>query len=61
MMDQAAVILCQKGKLLFFDCEKETFEGVSFEDPQWGLLILNSGVAHELADGEYAPDPIAEA
>ncbi len=59
LMDQAAVVFCQKGELLFFDCEKETFEGVPFEDPQWGLLIANSGVAHKLADGEYGRRRVA--
>lgn len=54
LMDQAAVILCREGSLLLLDCETETFEHAPFADPSWGLLVINSGVAHELADGEYA-------
>ena len=54
LMDQAAVILCKKGNLLLLDCENESYEHVPFDGPHWGLLIINSGVTHELADSEYA-------
>ncbi|MEX0331859.1 MAG: galactokinase [Puniceicoccaceae bacterium] len=54
IMDQAAVLNCQEGHLLFLDCEYETFEQAPFDAPEWRLMIINSGVAHELADGEYA-------
>ena len=54
IMDQAAVLNCQEGHLLFLDCENETFEQAPFDAPDWRLMIINSGVAHELADGEYA-------
>ena len=54
IMDQAAVLNCREGHLLFLDCENETFEQAPFDAPDWRLMIINSGVAHELADGEYA-------
>lgn len=54
IMDQAAVLNCTEGHLLFLDCESETFVQAPFDAPEWRLMIINSGVAHELADGEYA-------
>ena len=54
IMDQAAVLNCQKGHLLFLDCESESFTQAPFDAPDWRLMIINSRVAHELADGEYA-------
>ncbi|NDV61464.1 galactokinase [Puniceicoccales bacterium CK1056] len=54
IMDQAAVLNCKAGHLLFLDCENETFEQAPFKADGWRLMIINSGVAHELADGEYA-------
>jgi galactokinase len=53
IMDQAAVLNCEAGHLLFLDCETETFEQAPFKADGWRLMIINSGVAHELADGEY--------
>ena len=53
LMDQAAVILCKEGHLLKLDCKDDSFEHALFDDPSKALLIINSGVAHELADGEY--------
>jgi galactokinase len=53
IMDQAAVLNCKEGHLLFLDCEAESFEHAAFDAPDWRLMIINSGVAHELADGEY--------
>ena len=53
IMDQAAVLNCREGHLLFLDCELETFQHAPFDAPEWRLMIINSGVAHELADGEY--------
>lgn len=53
IMDQAAVLNCREGHLLFLDCESETFQQAPFDAPEWRLMIINSGVAHELADGEY--------
>lgn len=54
LMDQAAVILCEEGKLLMLDCVDDSFQHASFSDPDWSLLIINSCVSHELSDGGYA-------
>ena len=54
IMDQAAVLNCREGHLLLLDCDSETFEHALFDAPDWRLMIISSGVAHELADGEYA-------
>jgi len=54
IMDQAAVLCCERGHLLLLDCETETFVQTPLDSTEWSLLIINSGVAHELASGEYA-------
>jgi len=54
IMDQAAVLCCEPGHLLLLDCAAETFVQTPLADDEWGLLIINSGVSHELASGEYA-------
>jgi galactokinase len=54
IMDQAAVLCCEPGHLLLLDCEAETFVQTPLAGDAWNLLIINSGVAHELAGGEYA-------
>jgi len=53
LMDQAAVLMAKAGYLLKLDCRSEATEAVPFEAPEWKLLIINSMVSHELADGEY--------
>ena len=54
IMDQAAVLCCEAGQLLLLDCESETFVQTPLPTEEWSLLIINWGVAHELASGEYA-------
>ena len=54
IMDQAAVLCCEADHLLLFDCESESFVQTPFGASGWCLLIINSGVSHELARGEYA-------
>ncbi len=54
IMDQAAVLCCEPGHLLLLDCEAETFVHTPLAGDAWSLLIINSGVSHELASGEYA-------
>jgi galactokinase len=54
IMDQAAVLCCEAEHLLLLDCETETIVQTPFKAAGWCLLIINSGVAHELASGEYA-------
>lgn len=54
LMDQAAVLCCEENHLLYLDCSTETYVQTPFRLFGWSLLIINSGVAHELASGEYA-------
>ncbi|WP_309017205.1 galactokinase [Pelagicoccus sp. SDUM812003] len=54
LMDQAAVILCEDSKLLLLDCQDDSYRYADFDDPDWGLMIINSCVSHELSDGGYA-------
>ncbi len=54
IMDQVAVLNCLEGHLLLLDCENEFFTHSPFDAPDWGLMVINSKVAHELATGEYA-------
>lgn len=54
IMDQAAVLCCRAGHLLLLDCESETYVQTPMPSADWSLLIINSGVSHELASGEYA-------
>jgi galactokinase len=54
IMDQAAVLCCEAGHLLHLDCETETYVQTPLPADAWSLVIINSGVAHELASGEYA-------
>lgn len=54
IMDQAAVLCCEPGHLLLLDCEAESFTQIPLGGEDWNLLIINSGVSHELASGEYA-------
>lgn len=54
LMDQAAVILSRDHHFLLLDCATEKVEFVPFANPDWRIMIINSGVAHQLADGEYA-------
>jgi galactokinase len=46
--------MSREAHLLLLDCTSEAVSYVPFSNPDWQILIINSGVAHELADGEYA-------
>ena len=53
-MDQGAVTLCQEGKALLLDCRSRAVRQVAMTAPEISILVVNSGVKHALADGEYA-------
>jgi galactokinase len=53
IMDQAAVILSQAGSLLCLDCKDLSITPVPFQSETLGLMIIDSGVHHELATGAY--------
>ncbi|GGP79582.1 galactokinase [Streptosporangium pseudovulgare] len=56
IMDQAASALAEEGRALFLDCRSLGSRNVPFDLAAHGLrlLIINTGVRHELADGQYA-------
>jgi len=53
IMDQAAVIMGSSQHLLKLDCRDLSIQLVPFKSESIGLMIVDSGVHHELASGEY--------
>jgi galactokinase len=56
IMDQSAAMLCQAGHALLLDCRSGESSAVPLDPGQHGLqiLVIDTGVRHELADGRYA-------
>jgi galactokinase len=56
IMDQAASALSKEGHALFLDCRSLATRNIPLDLAAYGLtlLIINTGVHHELADGQYA-------
>ncbi|MEZ0072116.1 galactokinase [Planotetraspora sp. GP83] len=56
IMDQAASALSRAGHALFLDCRSLASRAIPLDLEKHGLrlLIINTGVRHELADGQYA-------
>ncbi len=56
IMDQSAAMLCEAGQALLLDCRSGAASGVPLEPSRHGLelLVIDTGVRHELADGQYA-------
>jgi|TARA_B110000037_G_scaffold213074_1_gene267008 galactokinase len=54
IMDQAAVLNCERDHLLLLNCEFETSALTPFDFPDWTVMIIDSRVTHALVDGEYA-------
>jgi galactokinase len=54
IMDQFAVTFGKAGHLLLLDCRSQEIQQVPLRDPSVSVLVINSGVKHSLADGEYA-------
>ncbi len=56
IMDQSAAMLCQAGHALLLDCRSGESRAVPLDPGQHGLrlLVIDTGVRHELADGRYA-------
>jgi galactokinase len=54
IMDQFASAMCWADHLMLLDCRSRAIEQIPFTDPAITVLIVNSNVKHELADGEYA-------
>jgi galactokinase len=54
IMDQFASVMCRADHLMLLDCRSRSTEQIPFSNPAITVLIVNSNVKHELADGEYA-------
>ena len=56
IMDQSAAMLCQAGHALLLDCRSGESAAVPLDPGQHSLelLVIDTGVRHELADGRYA-------
>ncbi|MEP6560777.1 MAG: galactokinase, partial [Nakamurella sp.] len=54
-MDQTASAACAAGAVLLFDTRANTIENIPFDPAAHGLsvLVIDTRVAHSLADGEY--------
>jgi galactokinase len=54
IMDQFISVMGQQNNLLLLDCRSRETQLVPMNDPAVSLLIANTNVKHELANGEYA-------
>jgi galactokinase len=56
IMDQSAAMLCAAGHALLLDCRTGATSAVPLDPASAGLqlLVADTGVRHELADGQYA-------
>lgn len=56
IMDQAASLLCREGSALLLDCRSMVTQDVALglEEGELGILVVDSRVRHDLADGGYA-------
>lgn len=53
IMDQFSSVFGQLDQLMLIDCRSQEVELVPFDSAEVALLIANSNVKHDLADGEY--------
>ncbi len=58
IMDQLAVLMGEKDKALFLDCQSLEMSPVALPN-EWRVVILDSGVKHDLASSAYN-DRVAE-
>ena len=54
IMDQFASGFGREGHVVMIDCISHEVEMLPFADPELSVLVVDSGVKHALADGEYA-------
>jgi galactokinase len=54
IMDQFASVMCRADHLMLLDCRSRHVEHIPFEDPGVTVMIINTHVKHELANGEYS-------
>ena len=54
IMDQFAVIFGRAGHAMLLDCRSRAVRHVPLDDDRVRVLVVNSGVKHDLGDGGYA-------
>ena len=54
IMDQSIAIMAEPGRALLLDCRSGKTRQIPFDDPAKVLLVADTQVRHDLADGGYA-------
>ncbi len=54
IMDQFAITFARTDQALLLDCNSQQMTHVELNSASLAILVVNSGVKHALADGEYA-------
>ena len=54
IMDQFSAVLCRNDHLMLLDCRDQQVSMVPLADPDVAILVVDSGVKHELSESEYA-------
>ena len=54
ILDQYSVCMAQDAKLMMLDCRDVSSVSVDIRTDDVGVLVADSGVRHELTDGQYA-------
>ena len=54
IMDQSIAIMGRAGRALLLDCRSGQTEQIPFDDPNLVLLVADTQVKHDIADGGYA-------
>ena len=53
IMDQFASVMSKAGHVILLDCQSLEYEHVPINIKPYKILLLNTNVSHNLADGEY--------
>lgn len=53
IMDQFAIMLSEKDKVMMLDCRDQTFEFISASIPGTQWVLINTKVKHQLIDSDY--------
>lgn len=53
IMDQFANLFGKKGQVILLDCDSLDYKYLPFDTENYGIVLINSKVHHDLASGEY--------
>jgi galactokinase len=54
IMDQSVAIMARAGRALLLDCRSRETRHIPFDDPGVVLLVVDTEVKHDIAEGRYA-------